>query len=366
MTEHDIIGHEGVRRVLRGIAAMEEPPHALLFAGPARTGRTLLALELASLLNCDHPDPSPDAGEAAGPCNECRACHLIAERRHPDVLHLEPGDSFCRGGGGHQPHPNSRDIRICQVRGLIESVSRYPFEGRYRVIIIEPADRMGLEAANTLLKTLEEPPPATILALITAAPESLLETIRSRCRTLTVSLVADDIIAEGLRERGFVPEIAERATAESRRRPADALAFAEQPDLMDDRSRLLQRCAEIAGARATERMVYAGDLAERWRRERELVLTELDIWETYWEGLLRERAADVPPPGADDVAGVRPVVEALQAVAEARRDLEAQVIARMALELMLLRFPTATLAAEGDTDPSQSGNEGESEGEQQP
>ena len=63
---------------------------------------------------------------------------------------------------------------------------------------------------------------------------------------------------------------------------------------------------------------------------------------------------------------VRPVVEALQAVAEARRDLESQVIARMALELMLLRFPTATLAAEGDTDPSQSGNEGESEGEQQP
>ena len=194
-----IIGHEAWRRALRSIAAMEEPPHALLLAGPARTGRTLLALELAGLLNCE----APDFDER--PCNECRACRLITERNHPDVLHLEPGDSFCRGGGGHQPHPGSRDIRICQVRGLIESVSRYPFEGRFRVLVIEPADRMGLEAANTLLKTLEEPPPATVLILVTAAPENLLETIRSRCRTLAVSLVPDDAIGEGLRERGFPP-----------------------------------------------------------------------------------------------------------------------------------------------------------------
>lgn len=338
-----IIGHEALRRALRSIAAMEEPPHALLLAGPARTGRTLLALELAGLLNCEAPDIDDR------PCNDCRACRLITERNHPDVLHLEPGDSFCRGGGGHQPHPGSRDIRICQVRGLIESVSRYPFEGRFRVLIIEPADRMGLEAANTLLKTLEEPPPATVLILVTAAPENLLETIRSRCRTLAVSLVPDDAIGEGLRERGFPPEIADRAAAESRRRPADALAFAEQPDLMDDRGRLLDRCAELAGARASERMTYAGDLAERWRRDRELVLTELDVWETFWEGRLRAGA------GAEN--GAREALDALRAVADARRDLEAQVVARMALELMLLRFPAVTLAAEGA--PASSRNENE-------
>ncbi len=338
-----IIGHKALRRALRNIAAMAEPPHALLFNGPARTGRTLLALELGALLNCEAPELD------GRPCDDCRACRLIAERNHPDVLHLEPGDSFCRGGGGHQPHPNSRDIRICQVRGLIESVSRYPFEGRFRVIIIEPADRMGLEAANTLLKTLEEPPPATVLILITAAPEALLDTIRSRCRTLAVSLVPDDAIADGLRSRGFPPEVAERAAAEARRRPADALAFAEQPDLMDDRGRLLDRCAELAGARAAERMTYAGDLAERWRRDRELVLTELDVWETYWESRLRDQVA------AEN--GAREALEALQAVAEARRDLEAQVVARMALELMLLRFPAVTLAAEGAPAPSRNENE---------
>ncbi len=337
----EIIGHEGLRRALRTIAAAAEPPHALLFAGPAGTGRTLLALELASLLNCE----APALDER--PCEACRACRLIAERNHPDVLHLEPGDSFCRGGGGHVAHPRSRDIRICQVRGLIESASRYPFEGRYRVIIIEPADRMGLEAANTLLKTLEEPPPATILLLISAAPESLLETIRSRCRNLSIALVPDETIAAGLRARGFSPELAARAAGEARRRPADALAFAEQPDLMDDRGRLLERCAELAAARAAERMTYAGDLGERWRRDRSLVLTELDVWETFWERRLRENA------GGGDSA--RPALDALRAVAQARADLEAQVVARMALELMLLRFPTVTLA--GESAPSRNENE---------
>ena len=337
----EIIGHEGLRRALRGLAAAAEPPHALLFAGPARTGRTLLALDLAGLLNCE-ADALDDR-----PCEACRACRLIAARAHPDVLHLEPGDSFCRGGGGHPPHPQSRDIRICQVRGLIESASRYPFEGRYRVIIIEPADRMGLEAANTLLKTLEEPPPATVLILITAAPESLLETIRSRCRRLAIALTPDETIAAGLRARGFAPDLAERAARESRRRPADAIAFAEQPDLMADRGRLLDRCAELAAARAAERMTYAGDLAERWRRERELALTELDIWETFWE---RRLCAEAGSEG-----GAREALDALRAVAQARADLEAQVVARMALELMLLRFPTVTL--EGERVPA--GNENE-------
>lgn len=338
-----IIGHEKLRQSLRNIAAMQEPPHALLLAGPARTGRTQLVLELATLFNCEAPDLEHR------PCDKCRACRLIAQQSHPDVLYIEPGDSFCRGGSGHQPHPSSRDIRICQVRGLIESVSRYPFEGRCRVMVIEPADRMGIEAANTLLKTLEEPPPATVIVLITAAPESLLETIRSRCRTLNVALVPSQIIADALRDRGFPSELAERAATESRRRPADALAFAEQPDLMDDRGRLLERCAELAVAGTAERMSYAGDLAERWRRDRELVLTELDIWETFWESFLWEKAAEAEASGD--------ALEGLRAVTEARRDLEAQVVARMALELMLLRFPTVTLPDEVSSDSSRNENE---------
>ena len=96
-------------------------------------------------------------------------------------------------------------------------------------------------------------------------------------------------------------------------------------------------------------MTYAGDLAERWRRDRELVLTELDVWETFWEERLRKEV------GAEEEA--RDALDALQAVAEARSDLDAQVVARMALELMLLRFPAVTLAAEGAPAPSRNENE---------
>ena len=337
-----IIGHEVVRRTLRSLAESEAPPHALMLVGPARTGRTLLALELAALLNCE-----AEAAERA--CGECRACRLITEGAHPDVLRLEPGDSFCRGESGHERHPRSRDIRICQIRGLIETVSRYPFEGRYRVIVVEPADRMGLEAANTLLKTLEEPPPQTVIVLVTAAPEALLVTIRSRCRALEVGLVPREAIREGLLARDFGEEIAERAALESRRRPADAIAFAEHPDLMDDRGRLLERCAGLAAGGAVERMSYANDLADRWRRDRELVLAELEAWDTFWETRLREGVSDAEDDPKD-------ALTALQAIGAARDDLEAQVVGRMALELMLLRFPTVRLSEATVAEPSENGH----------
>ena len=325
----EVIGHAAVLRALRSLAEAAEPVHALLFAGPEGTGRTRLALEFARLLNCE---ADPDRR----PCGECRACRLIGEGSHPDVVALTPGDAFCRGDG-HDSHPDSRDIRICQVRGLIESVSRYPFEGRQRVIIVEPADRLRLEASNTLLKTLEEPPPSTVIVLVTAAPEILIETIRSRCRQVDVGLVPRQEIEEGLVALGHPPEIAARAAAESRRRPAEAIAFAEKPDLMDDRGRLLARCAEIAAARHSDRLRYAEDLADRWRRDRNLVYAELDAWETFWE----ERLRAAVEAGAE--GGPAPAVVALQAVAAARDDLEAQVIARLALDLMLLRFPVVTL-----------------------
>ncbi|MCK6564362.1 MAG: DNA polymerase III subunit delta', partial [Dehalococcoidia bacterium] len=81
-----VIGHEAIVRELQSLAASEDPPHALLFAGAEGSGRSLLALEYARLLNCEAAPPSP-----AGPCGVCRPCRLIAEGAHPDVIHLGPG-----------------------------------------------------------------------------------------------------------------------------------------------------------------------------------------------------------------------------------------------------------------------------------
>lgn len=341
--EAPIIGHEPIRRELWGLAARPDPPHALLLAGPEGLGRTRLALEYAAALNCEGGTGGPFAGsEPAPPCGECRPCRLIAAGGHPDVVHLTPGEALCRprpGEGGHERHPQSRDIRICQVRGAIDLVARYPVEARYRVIVVEPAERLGREAQPALLKTLEEPPGHTVFVLVTAAPEAVSETIRSRCRRIDVRPVPTAQLRAGLEARGLPPETAEAIAEAARGRPALALAYAERPELMEDRRRLLERCRTLVHADASTRLAYAGELAERYRRDRQLVTAELDAWETFWEEALRSAAE------ARDEAAARAAVEALRALAQARTDLLANVQPRLALDLMLLRFGSRTLAA---------------------
>jgi len=368
-----LIGHGGILRELAALAASDEPPHAILFAGPEGTGRSALALEYAKLLNCqireqgtgnrergtglaralgeqgaslfgDEP-PLGGATDGAVPCGVCRACRLIAEGTHPDVIRLSPGDMLCRprDGESHAQHPDSRDIRICQIRGLIDLAARYPFEAAYRAIIIEPADRMNREASNTLLKTLEEPPGHTVMLLISAAPEAIIETVQSRCRRIDVRTVPRTEIEAGLAGRGIDPAIAAQASEAARGRPGRALAFAAEPELMGDRGRLLDRCSRLAAGTMSERFSYAGEVAERFRRDRSSIAIEFDAWDAFWEGRLRSTLGD-----AD--AG-RGAIRALSAITLARADVQAQVIPRAALELMLLSFPRVTLveALEEDT-----------------
>jgi DNA polymerase III subunit delta' len=351
------IGHAGIVRELEALAALDDPPHALLLVGPDGTGRTRLATHYALLLNCEraHPAPAPasasllddapaDADTTGAstsiPCYECRPCRLISAQGHPDIVHLGPGDTLCRprsGDSSHPAHPDSRDIRICQVRGLVDLSGRYPIEARFRVIIIEPAERLGRDSAHALLKTLEEPPGHTAMLLVTSAPEAIIETVRSRCRRIDVPLVAREAIEQGLIAQGIEPALAGRSALEARGRPARAITFAAQPDLMDDRVRFLQRCKKVAAASGPERMKYAEDLADRWRRDRRAVTTELDAWESFWEDRLRLAAHGAAPREATAA------LQALRAVSTAREDLLMQVQARLALELMLLHFPRITL-----------------------
>jgi DNA polymerase-3 subunit delta' len=349
-----VIGHEDIRRELRGLAASPEPPHALLLVGPEGTGRKLLALEYAQLLNCERAPRNARAGASLFgddlppptndtlPCGQCRPCRLISEGAHPDVVVVAPGDTLCKpraGEASHPRHADSRDIRICQVRGLIELASRFPFEANYRLVVIDPADRLYRDASPAFLKTLEEPPGHTIFALITSAPEAVLETIRSRCRRIDVRTVPRDQIQRGLREMEYAPEIAARAASESRGRPGRAIHFAEHPDEMDDRDRRLERCARIAAGRMPERFKYAEELAERFRRDKSAAWPDLEAWEAFWEQRLHTLASS--PDAADDSRGA---VRALRAIARAREDLLANVIARAAFELMLLSFPRVELA----------------------
>jgi DNA polymerase III subunit delta' len=209
----DVLGHEGVKAALRRSLERGALPSALLFTGPEGIGKRALALEVARSLVCERPQ-----GEACGVCSSCqrvgRALDGLAEAReqaeaaeeavgfnfrlHPDLLLVEPMKDT---------------IRVEQARALVHEVAERSFEGRGRAIVIDDAHRLTEQAANALLKSLEEPPPGTHFLLVTAAPEVLLSTIRSRCQRLRFSALPAATIETALSTRWGVPAVEARLRA---------------------------------------------------------------------------------------------------------------------------------------------------------
>jgi DNA polymerase III subunit delta' len=187
MPFRDIVGHRRIVALLTRSVARDSLPPSLLFSGPSGVGKRLTATALAQALNCERPIAGgPPGGVDA--CGTCAACARIARGIHPDVLVLEPGDSG--------------SIKIEQVRDAVDRSAYRPFQGRRRVVIIDQADTLVAPAQNALLKTLEEPPSMSVFILVTARPDVLLDTVRSRCPRLTFRPLSTDDIAAALVARG--------------------------------------------------------------------------------------------------------------------------------------------------------------------
>jgi DNA polymerase-3 subunit delta' len=157
----------------------------------------MAAVALAQLLNCLAPRT-----EAAQPdaCGECAACRRIARGVHADVLVVEPGETG--------------SIKVDQVREAVERSAYRPFEGRRRVVIIDDADAVLPDAQNALLKTLEEPPAASMFILVTSRPDMLLPTVRSRCQQTRFGRLAPaDVAAVLMRDHGYTEANAHAAAA---------------------------------------------------------------------------------------------------------------------------------------------------------
>lgn len=162
------IGNAHVRDALLRAIRRDRLPHAMLFAGPEGVGKRTFALELAKALTCE----APVDGDA---CGACGACVRAASGEHLDIRVYAP---------------DGPSLKIAQMRDLAREAQSRPFEGRRRVIVVDGAHLMRDEAANAILKTLEEPPPTSTIVLVTDQPYALLETIRSRCQTLRFAPIA--------------------------------------------------------------------------------------------------------------------------------------------------------------------------------
>lgn len=203
-------------RRLAQARARDRLPHALLFEGPPGMGKRALAHHLARALLCRRPSAN---GEGCGTCPDCR--RLYGET-HPDFLELAP-------------EADRPAIRVDQVRDFCTRLGLSPSAaGGYRVALIHPAEAMNRSAANSLLKTLEEPMPGRVIVLVTEQPGALLPTIRSRCQRLRFLPPERAPVAAWLvREQGIPREAAETLLALTDGAPLAALALAEEARLAE-------------------------------------------------------------------------------------------------------------------------------------
>jgi DNA polymerase-3 subunit delta' len=162
-----LIGNERNKRILQRLLERGSIASTLIFAGPEGVGKRQFALTMAKAANCQ---AAPAGRFALDSCDKCATCRRIDAATYGDVVTVGP---------------DGQSIKIAQTRALTVEVYYRPREGRQRVFIIDEADRLRDEAANSILKTLEEPPPTSTIILLTARPDALLSTIRSRAQRLT-------------------------------------------------------------------------------------------------------------------------------------------------------------------------------------
>jgi DNA polymerase-3 subunit delta' len=188
----------------------KRPVHSLLFKGSKGIGKLDLAINLARSLLCQHPE---DSGLA---CGKCPSCHWFEQGSHPDFRLLQPEALSLDGEEAEDFKPASgkkpsKQVSVDQIRSLADFFGMSAHQGGRRVVIIHPAEAMNANAANALLKNLEEPPPGVLFILVSHKPQQLLPTILSRCLSFALSAPDAASATRWLAEQGV-------------KNPADALA----------------------------------------------------------------------------------------------------------------------------------------------
>lgn len=185
MAFRDITGQEQAVNILKKALDSGRLAHSLLFSGPEGTGKRLAALGLAMELNCE----APESGRA---CGQCSGCRQISKSAHPDVSIIAP-------------EGKALEIKIDAVRGMRREMHLKPVRGRYKIFILDKADRLNSESSNALLKVLEEPPEQSLIILLTAEPYSLLPTIISRCQEIRFQRLSTEDTEKVLEKNPEIP-----------------------------------------------------------------------------------------------------------------------------------------------------------------
>ena len=353
-----VVGHAAAVELLHRALVRSHPAHAYLLTGPAQIGKATLARLFAQALFCQG-DPlagltAPPADKESAtiapnpvvPCGRCRACTLIARGTYPDV------DWYSLARQGAEPEQQGRvnkELSISTIRSVQSSLALRPYEGRWRVAVVEDADTMSLAAANALLKTLEEPPPYAVLLLLAADANDLPPTIVSRVQLIPLRPLSRAAMATALRAGGVAEDQATLLAAIGGGRLGWALDTARHPERLAERTDLLDALAALPAADLPARFAFAAELAGRFSSDRAEVfatLTQLALW---WRDLLvvRVGAADLVlntdrrPALTATATGLTPrqIGSFLAAVTATQQQLGQNVSPRLALESLMLAMP---------------------------
>jgi DNA polymerase III subunit delta' len=323
----DMIGHEWAVNLLTEHIVQGKLRHAYLFTGPAGVGRRTLALRLSQAVNCLQP-PSPGK-----PCRSCRACNSIENMIHPDLAVV-------------QVEEENRYIRIHQIREVHHSLSLAPYEARFRIALFLRFEDASNEAANALLKTLEEPPPQVILMLTAESGERLLPTIVSRCEVIRLRSIPVDVVSQGLiNHYGVPPDQAQLLAHLSGGRPGQAIHWHLKPEQLEQRQAFIEDLTNLLKAGRLERFAYVQSLT----KDKEKLNLVLNIWISFWRDvLLRAAGASTPLTNLDWMEEIEILAQQLSlersrlmlSKLERTFDLiERNINIRLAAEVLMLDLP---------------------------
>jgi DNA polymerase III subunit delta' len=238
MAFRDVPGQERAKRFLKRLLHLGKVPHAILLSGMKGVGKTALAREFATLLNCLNP-------EGFDSCDACASCRKMSDGHHPDLL-------WVRSEGAY--------IKLDQIRSLKQRLAFRPFEGKWRIVIVEDAQNLREEAGNALLKLLEEPPRQNLFILTTLEPQMLLPTIVSRCCHIRLQPLEEASIAHHL-------------TTTLGLHPSQAQKIAGLAEGSLDRARLLAE---------PDRMAHLNEILANISKLRELSMVDFFPFAAQW------------------------------------------------------------------------------------
>lgn len=321
----NIIGQEQIKAHLQGALESKKVSHAYIINGEKSSGKEFIARIFAMALQCEQ--------EGTDPCNECRSCKQALSGNQPDILYVS--------------HEKPNTISVDDIRVQVNNnVAVKPYSSRYKVYIINEAEKMTPQAQNAILKTLEEPPEYVVILLLVSNVNTLLPTVLSRCVLLNMKPVRDSLMKKYLMEELRVPDYkADVCVAFARGNVGKAKALASSEEFENVKNEALGLLKYVQDMEIPEIVMAIKRIGE-YRLEVNDYLDILAIW--YRDVLLFKATADVnhlvfreeiqtirKVAGRSSYEGIENVIRALD---KAKRRLDANVNFDLAMELLFLEM----------------------------